>query len=262
MILIFLLLFNAHAAAPCDGAQVGYWTNPDGSRGGWVAKTAQVERQVFVGPEVQICDGAQVRGTSRVFGRAKVSGKSVVRNAIICQASQINGFDVVDSDYYCQTEDPEPPHPGELGKKTLLGVDSDRDGVRDDVEVWINDKFSNTPLEEKRFERLAFKEKSRFYQLIIKDRAVRGSVRSKYIQLIGVQDCIYILYLNDAFGSKNRTKVLKEKMTNRKELFEKTFNTRKRVVAWEEVLKHLGGLKLESSFKERSQCETYLNSLK
>lgn len=38
--------------------------------------------------------------------------------------------------------DPQPPHPGEAGKETLLGIDSDNDGVRDDVEIWINEAYA------------------------------------------------------------------------------------------------------------------------
>ncbi len=34
-----------------------------------------------------------------------------------------------------------PPDPGEVGKKTIEGVDSDRDGVRDDVQRWIYARF-------------------------------------------------------------------------------------------------------------------------
>ena len=37
--------------------------------------------------------------------------------------------------------DPQPPHPGEAGEQTLLGIDSDKDGVRDDIEIWINERF-------------------------------------------------------------------------------------------------------------------------
>ncbi|MFP5492487.1 MAG: hypothetical protein ACLGG0_13365 [Bacteriovoracia bacterium] len=41
--------------------------------------------------------------------------------------------------------DPQPPHPGEAGKETLLGIDSDNDGVRDDIEIWINERFAEQP---------------------------------------------------------------------------------------------------------------------
>ncbi|WP_345969135.1 hypothetical protein WCX72_07055 [Sulfurimonas sp. HSL1-6] len=36
-----------------------------------------------------------------------------------------------------------PPDPGEAGKETLLGIDSNNDGVRDDVERWIYKTYSS-----------------------------------------------------------------------------------------------------------------------
>lgn len=36
-----------------------------------------------------------------------------------------------------------PPDPGEAGKQTLAGIDSDNDGVRDDVQRWIGYQYSN-----------------------------------------------------------------------------------------------------------------------
>ena len=214
--LIFASLIpSSFASGPCGGAQAGFWTNPDASRGGSVASTAKVQTGAFIASGAQVCESAQVKsgakildqavvsgravvnsgaeisgrakvqgeakiggsnvatkiggdalvegsalvtGNTQVIARAKVRGSSKVHNAIICQASVIEGFDVIDSDYYCQTEDPEPAHPGELGKKTLLGVDSDRDGVRDDVEIWINEKFSNTPNKDMFNYRMAYKQ--------------------------------------------------------------------------------------------------------
>lgn len=44
--------------------------------------------------------------------------------------------------------DPQPPHPGEAGKKTLQGIDSDNDGLRDDVEIWINESYQDKNLRE------------------------------------------------------------------------------------------------------------------
>lgn len=38
-----------------------------------------------------------------------------------------------------------PPDPGEAGKETLEGIDSDGDGVRDDLQRWIALNFSNDP---------------------------------------------------------------------------------------------------------------------
>lgn len=36
-----------------------------------------------------------------------------------------------------------PPDPGEAGKKTLEGIDSDHDGLRDDLQRWIYARFPN-----------------------------------------------------------------------------------------------------------------------
>lgn len=33
------------------------------------------------------------------------------------------------------------PDPGEEGKKTVAGIDSDNDGVRDDIQIWINSSY-------------------------------------------------------------------------------------------------------------------------
>jgi hypothetical protein len=135
-----------------------------------VSGTAQVMGEARVSGNVKINGNAvivgspQISGTTQISGLAKIEGGSKVHNAIICQASQITNFDVIDSDYYCQTEDPEPPHPGEMGMKTLLGVDTDLDGVRDDVEIWINQRFSNTPDKDFYNERQAFKQLVRAYQ--------------------------------------------------------------------------------------------------
>lgn len=41
------------------------------------------------------------------------------------------------------TADGLPPDPGEAGKETLLGIDSDHDGVRDDVQRYIAIKYSD-----------------------------------------------------------------------------------------------------------------------
>lgn len=34
--------------------------------------------------------------------------------------------------------------PGESGKKTVEGIDKDKDGVRDDLQVWIQQEFGNS----------------------------------------------------------------------------------------------------------------------
>ena len=36
-----------------------------------------------------------------------------------------------------------PPHPGDEGKSSLQGIDSDNDGVRDDVQIAISERYPN-----------------------------------------------------------------------------------------------------------------------
>jgi hypothetical protein len=38
-----------------------------------------------------------------------------------------------------------PPDPGEAGKQTLVGIDLDKDGVRDDVQRWIGIQYVDSP---------------------------------------------------------------------------------------------------------------------
>ncbi len=242
MILSFLFVASVLAANPCDGAKVGYWKNPDGSRGGLVASTAKVSAGVIIGPEAQVCGEAIVSGKTHIFGRAKISGKAKINNAKICQASQINGFDVVDSDYYCQTEDPEPPHPGEAGKKTLLGVDSDQDGVRDDLEIWINERFSNTPSEDKRLVRLEFKDFSRSTLEIMK----KSKIKSEVIRLETE---------NSRIGECLRNTGLRGKLLEVYTEFEgNLMNTQERYKTWWEVQKYFSGMGILTKARGAQVC--------
>lgn len=38
-----------------------------------------------------------------------------------------------------------PPDPGNAGTRTLEGIDSDHDGLRDDLQRWIYARFPNEP---------------------------------------------------------------------------------------------------------------------
>jgi hypothetical protein len=58
------------------------------------------------------------------------------------------------------------PDPGEAGKLTLEGIDSDKDGVRDDVQIWINKKF---PVASKPNTNKAFQQLAKYSQLTLKN---------------------------------------------------------------------------------------------
>ena len=308
--LAFVLSFNAWAA-PCGGEAVGYWTNPDGSRGGWVGKDAKVEAGAYIAPTAEVCESARVQngakvlelariggravissgavidghaqisgeakiggggpvtkvsgdarvegsavitGKSNVFARAKVGGGARVHNSIICQASVIQSIQVIDSEYYCQTEDSEPTHPGEGGMKTLLGVDSDRDGVRDDLEIWINDKFSNTPLNNNANFRMAFKQYAKAKNEIIINKNDKAMARLKFGAAIDAMRCV-----DDFTGAlqKNQNekmKIREEADSDFEELDALVMNTPERVRAEFAVNRLLDGEILGSLKKTKSGC--------
>ncbi|MCM2350732.1 MAG: hypothetical protein NDI69_11985 [Bacteriovoracaceae bacterium] len=54
--------------------------------------------------------------------------------------------------------------PGEAGMKTLEGIDVDQDGVRDDIQVWIDSEY---PIETRPSTNRALKQYSKYMQLAI-----------------------------------------------------------------------------------------------
>lgn len=165
--LFLSLLAPIQVFADCGGVPGKPHNNQDGSLGGFIASTATVARTVKVDSSSTVCERARVQGNARILsgskisgeakiegspqivsstvkGQAKVLGSSRVSNSAICQYSLIN-FNVKDSNYYCSIFEPEAKDPGELGRKTLAGIDGNANGVRDDLEVWINQNTTNTP---------------------------------------------------------------------------------------------------------------------
>ena len=92
-------LFSASAfAAVCEdsfksAAEGSYHTNPDGSQGGFVAKTAYAASTAYVGPQARVLGNAQVLGNARVYGNAGVYGNAVVSgNARVRGYARVRGF--------------------------------------------------------------------------------------------------------------------------------------------------------------------------
>lgn len=187
MFLILIVMPTFAKGAPCSGAPGSYFTNPDGSNGGFIQKGAWVEKGNYISVDSEICDKVIIKGRnqildsssirenviiegfskirdSQIYGYAKIKGLAAIQNSEICQGSLIEGIKVISSNYYCQTEDPQPKDPGERATATLLGVDSDGDGVRDDIEILINNSLPNTPKKNFSTERISMKLYSKILQ--------------------------------------------------------------------------------------------------
>jgi hypothetical protein len=88
---------------------------------------------------------------------------------------------VIDNSLEVKMPDPK------INNATLLGIDSDKDGIRDDVQRWINENFSNKPPELK----LALKQYATDMQSSLStsiDKAI--SIQASLLTLKS-QDCLY-----------------------------------------------------------------------
>ena len=86
-----------------------------------------------------------------------------------------------------------PPDPGEAGKQTLLGIDSDNDGVRDDIQRYIYFAYPN---EEKT--RLALTEVAKQYQILLMQVNDPDAVFNNAIKMKRHRECIWFLKGEDA----------------------------------------------------------------
>ncbi len=118
-----------------------------------------------------------------------------------------------------------PPDPGEAGKKTLEGIDSDHDGVRDDVERWIAMSSMSQIKRQAGLKQLALAE-----QKFIEDRMNRSSTIAHMKEVIDAWNCLrYVI------GSDEETDLLVDEFDL---IF---FNTPARVLANDEADDQLGG---------------------
>lgn len=65
-----------------------------------------------------------------------------------------------------------PPDPGEAGKATLLGIDSDNDGVRDDIQRWIVQNYGQYPELVRRLKRFSRSSDLVFSDMDDKNKAI------------------------------------------------------------------------------------------
>ena len=86
------MLFSGSAFAnePCSGAEGSYHTNPDGSKGGFVAKTAYAAPTAYIEPNAMVCEAAKVAGHAEIYGNPVVSGKAKVYGKAVISGGRIS----------------------------------------------------------------------------------------------------------------------------------------------------------------------------
>lgn len=105
-----------------------------------------------------------------------------------------------------------PPDPGEEGKQTLLGVDSDNDGVRDDIQRYI---YITYPNEEK--VRMALTQTARIYQELLLDSGDPEIAHKNVKKLYRSNACLYYIKDGDIRESLGIRRALKAEILNTKE---------------------------------------------
>lgn len=135
-----------------------------------------------------------------------------------------------------------PPDPGEAGKATLQGIDSDADGVRDDVQRYI--VFSSPDSERKREALLQSAKASQSALLGSSQKPLAVQAINAYLQGL---DCL------------NYSVSIDEETSLRVSLRSAILNTRDRTIAWMEANRQFSGQKITSKFEPttlRQACVT------
>lgn len=118
--------------------------------------------------------------------------------------------------------------PGEDGKKTLLGIDTNSNGVRDDIERWINETESNSDIKKAMFEQ------AKAIQLTLankdnKDLSIRYTFKG-----LKAQHCLR--YLRSDKGASTMENIEKNTL-----LLTMMTNTRERIYAKQKVSSNFHG---------------------
>ena len=134
-----------------------------------------------------------------------------------------------------------PPDPGEQGKSTLLGVDSDHDGIRDDLQRWIFARFPNDP--EKR---AALGQTAKVFQESMTVENGDKPLRALLIRMSRAIDCLHDRF-PEKLAATNELDYLKAK----------ALNTKMRTFRYLEVDKWMGGKSLgeEAALDKGNHCE-------
>lgn len=132
-----------------------------------------------------------------------------------------------------------PPDPGEAGKKTLEGIDSDHDGLRDDLQRWIYARFPNDPKK-----RAALRQMAVSYQktLFLKHepKEMEDEIRSSYKAI----HCLRAVFLEGV-----------EATVEREYIQAKVLNTKERTERYLEVDRWFDGMTMEMPEFNGSECE-------
>ena len=153
-----------------------------------------------------------------------------------------------------------PPDPGEAGKETLLGIDSNDDGVRDDVERYIYHRFSKEEYPKTKIA-IAMQFGRAVQKILVNPQ--HAYENKTYIYLENASDCqeyfIGKITKNDTFEVYMN---FSNKHTVFDEYFEDfVFNTKDRLEAYIAFNASLSGHTFSDSRQTIADCEVNINDI-
>ncbi len=169
--------------------------------------------------------------------RAKECVKSCKENTYIGECSSLAddccNTDYLDTDPDCQSEPPVdppdlpgtglPPDPGEAGKATLEGIDSDQDGIRDDIQRYIALTYPDSQKT-----RAALRQFTSAFHKAILQSPDRESALNNVEDMHRAQECLWYIH------SRSSIKISDSLMAE-------YLNTMERSLAYLDYNKKLGG---------------------
>lgn len=138
-----------------------------------------------------------------------------------------------------------PPDPGKNGIQTLLGIDSDDDGVRDDVQRFISRTYS-----EDKLLALALTEYAKLFQVILQNTSDRDIAFNNAKKLSAIYECVHYI----------QGKVEKDTFSG---LRAEILNTKERTIAFLKFNNNLAGQILISNPQQKwkESCEFNIDEI-
>jgi hypothetical protein len=194
--------------------------------------------------------------------------KSMITTALLLVSIMISGCSQSEGNSSSATEGPLvidgytlPPDPGEAGKATLLGIDSNENGVRDDVEIYIYKRFRG--FENSKIDRAIAMQYAKATQIIIQEPE-KAYENKTYVMMHNAIDCQWYYFnkhLNTVKDYRTRLEY-REKHRIFDALTEDTiFNTHERLEAYMQYNDSLSGHVYDSRPQVKDKCEVDIDAL-
>ena len=133
-----------------------------------------------------------------------------------------------------EVKDSEVPYPGEEGKKTLAGIDSDNNGIRDDIQIWINKTF---PEETHPSSNKALRQMAKYEQQALVAHQDKEKSKAFKIKSLEAYGCFMWINYSISYNALKEFEYL-------------NLNTSERIRAFDKSESHLHGEGLPASMSE------------